>query len=366
MKKLLLFTLVWFCAQQAGANPLIDPPPNIWISEIGFDSTGNWMIELQYEYVEFYHNYNSVDSIFISSSTARAKLVNYTIKAREGLLLVSNDSLMSEINIDMNGDSLQIEYYYNYYSGPGIAVPEPIVYGNYRAATLRAPGLGETIASCHAFSSISAYTGNVNYINYYSIDSSPGFGSENNSTGMCATIYGNIYDESNELLTDFNRKIYAKGSFGFVPGADGSYSVQFLSFKNQISQLYYTYGWSNYIVDIIPISIDPKPDTVIVEDIHIQKITSVQEVKTEQVKMLRIAPNPVRGSVFNYEIVLPIKSSECYLELVSLNGQSIAQFSISESKGMITVPSDVENGMYILRLYINKKNYGTSKILISR
>ncbi|MFC0875674.1 T9SS type A sorting domain-containing protein [Saccharicrinis sp. FJH2] len=366
MKKHLLIILALFSFVISRANPLPTPPPSIWLSELGFESNGNWTLELVYNHVVPEDPRNTIDSIFISSSTTKAKLLNYTFKDYNGILLVSKDSLMSELTIEREGDSIQIEYYYHDYAGQMEVVTEPIVYGSYNNATLRAPKAGESIACYPVFSKLEPYYWEPSYENYYSIDLSPNFGAENDSTGMCATLKGNIFDENNEILLNFNRRIFAKGITDLYPKTDGSYSVRVFSAKNQISQLFYVYAGSRYIVDIIPINLDLKPDSVGTADIHIQKITSVQEVKTEQVQLLRIAPNPVRGSVFNYEVFLPIKSSESYLELVSLKGQRIAQFSLSESKGLITVPSEVENGMYILRLYINKKNYGTSKILISR
>ncbi|MFB6340197.1 T9SS type A sorting domain-containing protein [Saccharicrinis sp. FJH62] len=366
MKKYLLIVLALSVFVMSRANPLPNPPPNIWLSELGFDSNGIWTIELGYNNIWNENTFMPVDSIFISASNGRAKLKNLSFKGESGVMMVTTDSLMSDLNINPVGDSIQIEYYCMDYTVYNKKLTNPVVFGNYRNATLKAPKTGESIACYPVFSSLELHYWYVNYENFYSLDLLPNFGAENDSSGMCATLKGNIFDENNKILLNFNRRIFARGIADFYPKSDGSYSVRVFSAKNQISQLFYVFAGSRYIVDIIPINLDLKPDSVGTADIHIQKITSVQEVKTEQVQLLRIAPNPVRGSVFNYEIFLPIKSSECYLELVSLKGQRIAQFSLLESKGLITVPSEVENGMYILTLYINKKNYGTSKILISR
>ena len=40
--------IVLVCVPVLRANPLPSPPPGILLSEIAFDSNGNWVMELQY------------------------------------------------------------------------------------------------------------------------------------------------------------------------------------------------------------------------------------------------------------------------------------------------------------------------------
>lgn len=155
------------------------------------------------------------------------------------------------------------------------------------------------------------------------------------------------------------------GLFNFKPSPDGSYSVKAFSFKNRISKMYYSEGYNNFIVDILPIEFNMMPDSVIFVDVHIQKITAVDEIKSDLVTMLQVSPNPITDLSFKYEVSIPVKSSDSYIEMISLSGQRIMQFPITENIGKINLPANTTKGVYTLRLLVNNKNYGTLKIIIA-
>lgn len=64
---------------------------------------------------------------------------------------------------------------------------------------------------------------------------------------------------------------------------------------------------------------------------------------------------------FNYEIPIPVKSSNSYIELINLSGQRIVQFPISENSGIIILPASTINGVYTLQLIVNNKSYASVK-----
>lgn len=349
------------CIAITNANPLPSPPPVIGLSEIGFDSDGKWVIELGYKNIYNENTYMPVDSIFICSSTGRSKLKNLKFKSYAGLMVVRKDSLVSNLNINPAGDSIQIEYCVSNVKKLYV----PLVFGNFKNATLACPQTGKSIASYFVFNNMDMYNSTPIYANVYSIDKSPTFGIENDTTGMCGTIKGKIYDQNNQLLVNSTHILKTKGIFDISPSANGSYSVRAFSFKNKISQMYYNEGSNLFIVDILPIEFNMMPDSVISVDIHIQKITAVDEIKSDPVTMLQISPNPIKDLSFNYEISIPVKSSASFIELISLSGQKIVQFPITENVGKINLPANTTNGIYTLRLLVNNKNYGTSKIIIA-
>ena len=360
MKKFLLLIIISLtCIVITNANPLPVPPPMIGVSEIGFDSDGNWLIELGYK--NLYDSYNDADSIFICSSTGRAKLKNLKFDDFAGIMLVRNDSLLTNLDINPAGDSIQIEYYYFYEK----LVYEPLVFGNYRNATLMCPKTEQSIASYFVFDSMNIYNSSSKSSNVYSIDKSPTFGVENDSTGMCGTLNGKIYDLDGHLLTNSIHNFSTHGLFNFQPFSDGSYSVRAFSLKNKISQIYYSEGYNIFTAHILPIEYDMMPDSVITLDIHIQKITAVDEIKSNPISVFKVSPNPVKNLVFNYEIFIPVKSSTSYFELISPTGQRIGLFPITENTGNINLPANTTNGIYTLRLFVNNKKYGTSKIIVA-
>jgi hypothetical protein len=365
MKKLLLIIFSLACIAITKANPLPSPPPIIGLSEIGFDSDGKWAIELGYQNIYNENTYMPVDSIFICSSTGRAKLKNMRFNSWAGIMMVRNDSLLSNLIINPAGDSIQIEYYYRQYSSTTKGLYIPLVFGNFKNATLACPKTGQSIASYFFFNNIYMYNSSSINPNVYSIDISPTLGVENDTTGMCGTLKGQIYDQNNQLLTNSSQTLGTYGIYDNIqPLSDGSYSVKAFSFKNTISKMYYSEGYNNFIVDILPIEYNMMPDSVISVDIHILKITAVDEIKSDPVTILQISPNPIKDLLFNYEISIPVKSSASFIELISLSGQKIVQFPITENVGKINLPANTTNGIYTLRLLVNNKNYGTSKIII--
>lgn len=352
------------CVVITNANPLPSPPPIIGLSEIGFDADGKWVIELGYKNIFNENTYLPVDSIFICSSTSRAKLKNLRFKGYAGVMLVRNDSLLSNLNINPAGDSIQIEYHYFQYNSTTKELYIPLVFGNLKNATLACPQTGQSIGSYFVFNNLDMYNTSIN-ANVYSIDKSPTFGAVNDTTGMCSTIKGKIYDKNNQPLINSTHILRSNGIYDITPSSDGSYSARAFSFKNKISKMYYSEGYNNFIVDILPIELNMMPDSVISVDIHIQKITAVDEIKSDPVTMLQISPNPITDLSFKYEVSIPVKSSASYIEMISLSGQKIMQFPITENIGKIDLPANTIKGAYTLRLLVNNKNFGTSKIIIA-
>jgi hypothetical protein len=348
MKKTLLVIFALACITISNANPINPPPPIIGLSEFTFDSNGKWIIELSI-FSDYDYYYAPIDSILITSSTGKSKLKNFKSVGTNRLMMIRNDSLLSNLNINPTGDSIQVKYYTQYTSNR-FYLSSPIVFGNFKNAKLFAPKIGESIAAC----------GN------YSLCKTPTLGTANDSTGMCGTIKGRIYNSNNQLLLNSTLKLNNENIFYFTPKSDGTYSARILSNNNQITQLIYYEGLNRFIVDIVPIDVSIKPDTVVTADIHILKITAIKEIKSDPVTVFQIFPNPIKDLSFNYQVSIPVKSSNSYLELISINGQKIARYPVSDDKGKINLPATVTNGTYTVRLFVNNKNYGTSKILIAR
>jgi hypothetical protein len=354
MKKLLVITFALACFAVSKANPIIPPTPDIQLSELAFSSTGKWTIELS---ILSSNYYAQIDSIVLSSSTGKSRIKNIIKQGNNRLMMVTNDSLLSNLTINPNGDSIQVMYYTQYTYPIGTPhLSTPVAYGNYRNSKLLSPAIGQSIA----------------LLGVHSIDKSPTLGLANDSTGMCGTIKGKIYDTNNQLLMNSNLKFTGSGLYDISPNADGSYSTRILSFKNHLTQFFYDTqisglpGIQHFTVDITPIDVSIKPDTIVTVDIHMQKITAIKVVKSDPISVIQIFPNPIRDLSFNYQISIPVKSSNSYLELISINGQKMANYPISTDKGKIDLPANITNGVYNLRLFVNNKNYSTSKILIEK
>jgi hypothetical protein len=365
MKKLLFLLIVLVCVPVLKANPISPPPATIDLSEIAFENNGNWVMELQYYN---YHGSNigqPIDSIFISSSTGRAKLKRFKIGENSGVIMVRKDSLLSNLTINPISDSIRVTYFIHLYSSEATILSSPAVYGNLVTATIRTPKAGQSISVYGAPGMYNTYNYSRNAADVCSIDKSPSIGMENDTTGMMGTLQGKIYDPNNQLLTSTNNTYYGIGFFDFQPRADGSYSTRVFSKKHRFSQIYYNSGSNKFIVDIAPMTITIYPDTIVTEDIHILNVSDISQVKSDPQQVMQVFPNPMTESSFTYTISIPVKSADSFIELTNMAGQQIVRYKVTEDKGKLDLPSKIANGTYTLRLMVNNKNYGTTKVLIA-
>jgi len=365
MKKLLVLMIALVCIPVLMANPIEPPPASIELSEIAFENNGNWVIELQSFNYYGSNEYKPIDSIFICSSSGRSKINRFKIVRENGILIIRNDSLLSNLTINPISDSISLTYFRRSYSNETTVQTSPVVYGNFVTATLCSPKTGQSIA---AYGSLGLYNFG-NYMRYlsevYSLDMSPTIGLANDSTGMPGTLKGNIYDSNNQLITATDLTYYGTGFYDILPNADGSYSTRIFSYKHRIDRLYYNSGTNKFIIEIEPINVSVQPDTVVTADIHILKITGIDPVNSKAEPVIRIYPNPLTASSFKYEISIPVKSANSYIELINMTGQQIARYSITDDKGKIELPAHTANGTYTLRLFVNNKNFGTLKIILA-
>lgn len=365
MKKLLLLMIALVCVPVLKANPVVPPPATIELSEIAFESNGNWVIELQY--FNYYHSNEDlpIDSVFISSSTGRAKLKRFKIGTDTGIIMVRNDSLLSNLVINPTSDSIHVTYFRRSYSNDPTTQTTAAVYGDLVTATLHSPKTGQSIAGYGAPGLYNHfnYSRNVEYI--YSNNKSHSIGLVNDTTGMLGTVQGKIYDANNQLIKASDITFYGLGLYDFQAKSDGTYSTRIFSKNHHINQLMYNSGTNRFYLDIAPINVCILPDTVVTADIHILKVTAVEQLKSDPQQVMRVFPNPLTELSFKYAISIPVKSSDSYLELINMAGQQVARYRITEDKGKIDLSANTTNGIYTLRLIVNNKNYGTNKITIA-
>ncbi len=273
--------------------------------------------------------------------------------------------MLTNLAINPSGDSVYIS------RGVVTQLIPTLIFGNLPNANIRAPKAGESIAlygyDCTYYDEYSYSLSHI--LDYdYSIDKSPSMGEKNDSSGMFGTIKGKIYDPKNLLPPDV--WLAGVGITDFKPDIDGNFSARITSSNHTIDKLYYStnkgalaYG---YYVEISPVNVNTEPDSTVNVELTITGIVaSVENVNTGSESVLKISPNPVKDSFLNYEISIPVKSANSYIEIVGLNGQRIGQFPVYDNSGTIQIPGKIPNGTYTARLFVNNKNYANQKIIIS-
>ena len=347
MKQFFLPILLFISIMRAVANPL---PSSPWveISELQFKADGSWILEIAVSPVNGF----PIEVIWIKSNSGESKLAHFEDDGFYKLLVVENDDLTTPLTINSIQDNVSValgtEEESWWYSSS-------LTYG-YPNSEIRTPKAGQSIAAI--------YSGGL-----FSITNSPTIGFGNDTTGMMGTIKGIVYDKDGLPLSNMSDRglIFENWGSFFYPQSDGSYSMRYYSRDNdKVWRLKYRYKDIMLSVDITPFSIFLQPDSVIIRDIYLtgEIATGINEIHSNAESILKIYPQPIKQQSLNYEISIPVKSSETYLIFRNINGQEIYRFSVTENKGIITLPENIKNGSYIVQLISNRKNYVTATLIV--
>jgi len=346
-KRNFVIILLFISILRAIANPL--PVPYVELSELQFRDDGSWILEIAVYPV----SKGLIKAIWIKSNSGESMIRNFEDDGSYKLLVVENDNLTTPLTIDPLQDSIDVTITWSNYKEKYYRA---LTYG-YPNSKIRTPKTGQSIAQISG--------------PLYSITKSPSIGLENDTIGMMGTIKGVIYDKNGlPLVYKNNNGLWFddQGGFIFHPQIDGSYSRRYYSRDNDdVYRLCYR-DYENLLRDvkITPISISLQPDSVIIQDIYLigDIVTGINEINSDIESILKIYPQPVKQQSLNYEISIPVKSSESYLIFRNTNGQATYRFSVVENKGVITLPKNIMNGSYIVQLISNRKHYATTKLIV--
>ena len=367
MKKALISLSLSLFSLIISGNPVY--VPDVYLDKFFFDNNKNWTIVL------IVNIHSPIDSLIISSSSGKSvckkqagDLPDNAYRDNFGIE-ITNDSLNSKININPDGDSIAITAFYKRWDDLPHSTTESIVYGNYRNSIISKPLIGESI---------------VRYsregISFCKRDSLGNIG---------GTIHGHIYDKENNLIT--------KGSFVLSPylelidcwdamggsgvdgidiNNDGTYSTTLYSLKyNRIAigicnkiickpGFYYSQTGT---IPINPLTFTIEPNTSTEMDIHLlDDFVDIQKIENNTNELLKVFPNPINNTSFHYELSVPVKSTNCIIHLLNLNGQLVGSYNIDENIGELFLPENISNGSYLLQLKINEKEYASAPIIVNK
>ena len=336
------------------------------ISEIMFDAEKGWILEL--------NCYNGEKcpflSITVSSSSGSAKS-NY-LPLWDGYysnferVVLTRDSMDSNLNINPLGDKITVvvEYEDYYYEGKISYNESSLAFGYYQGARVQAPFEGQSIGS--------AYTG-LSDVYGYAKTNYPTIGAGNDVSKMYGTVTGKIYDKNNQLLLSNDSMTFFYTTLPFedwpnswpnVPIVDGTYFIQTLA--NRFSRNYVYI--SNKKVKIKPFEIEVEPDETIEQNIYLlEDFTDIKEVNIKDNSPVRIYPNPLSGGQeLQYEVGAPVKSLDCRMEIVSMEGHLVFEGKITDNVGAVTLPHSLPSGTYIVNFKFNNKTQYATRLIIGK
>ncbi len=113
--------------------------PGVVLSELYFDTNGEWVIELQHlDALEW----APIDSVWLKSTSGISKLRRFDPSDSTGIMIVRKDSLLSDLELNPRNDSIEV-LYYSPILGPNVHSRYPVIYG-YENASIGCPTVGHT------------------------------------------------------------------------------------------------------------------------------------------------------------------------------------------------------------------------------
>jgi hypothetical protein len=336
MRKILTLLILVTVIQINYANPI--PVPTIEISELYFDASGEWTLELVY-----YEMTLIPDSIKLFSTEDTVNLPPFTFPFNNNVefLLITNDILPSDFNINRYGDTIKlVSYIY------GDCFEDVLIFGNSVGAVINYPRPGQSISK---------------FSQYFVKDNSPTIGSSNDTSGMCGTIKGIIYDKYSIPVSE--RQFYM--DYIFETTDNGEYSTRVYAKPACFNRLLYEAGQhSTMDMAIIEISYVMEPDSVIERDINLLDTLASGLMNAIQDMPVKVYPNPVSTSEkIMIAIDLPVKTSDIRVELVSIEGKLIRTTKVSEMQIGIETPD--KKGLYVLNVWLDNQIISSKPILVN-
>lgn len=328
------------------ANPIA--LPTIEISELYFDNSGNWKLELQYCNYDFIPT--SFDSVFIYSSTDTAKIPSnffeFETTIETAFIIITKDSLNSEFNIDKFGNTLKVATFYS-----GYPIEDILIFGNATGALINYPRQGQSICK---------------YNHCFVKDNSPTLGVLNDTSGICGILKGTIYDKYSENV---NNRIFYIDNLVFETSSKGEFKARVLSKPSVFDYIIYqwisqgiTFGISASITEI---SYVMEPDSVVELDIYLLDTlaTGINDINVANTP-ISVYPNPIsKSEKLKINIDLPVITSEIYIEIIDLNGKLINKKKIGKNSSSIVAPD--KSGYYIVRTLLDSEVISSNRFIVN-
>jgi len=381
-----LIIVVAFFALSIGvrANPIVLQPPRFFVSELMFNSSGEWIIQIGSLPFNFYEG---VDSVYITTSSGSAKWENFASYYDEPpvfypeppVITLQNDDLDSDLIIRQEGDFVHITTYYDASTWQENATCS-LTFGDYPEATVRSPKDREVILHVPYITDVLIETSFDDYYcstrflhsSLYAIATI----SESNERKVCygkirATIHNPTNQPFSESIIQLQDERYYM-FFDMKEQAEGVYEgdkvpacyYNFDKIRPWVSLCeFYEYQRHDFW-RIKPVQFEMEQNSVVLLDLYIEGEANIQAVEKEENNVLKIYPNPIVENSFYYETALPVKSTNSVIEITGLNGQKLGTFSVVDNTGNIKLPSDILQGTYLVSLIVNQKKYATTKIIV--
>jgi hypothetical protein len=350
MKKFILLGIATLLATGLYSNP--NPPPELHINNFAFTGSSGWRMSMLF----VYGNLNYFDSIVIQSNTGRSKVLTYETDSYGGLSFTDQD-ISPALTINPNGDVIILTGY-SVYCFPGTYTTCEVAFGNVTNPVVVAPLAGQSIERYESTSCI--YPSNE----IFTINKTQTW--RNDTTGAFGTVRGIVYDKSGHPVA--NQKFYM--DLPFTTDATGHYSTRVYSRICTWSSLCYE-KWPNHFTSaqVTPVSYTMIPDSLINSNINLldSLLTGIPTNLSTSGSGFKIFPNPVTDAItISYTSDLTSDSGDLHIDIYNMNGSKVLSKDLDNHLGVITLPINFRNGIYVAELTKGGKVIGSTRFIVNR
>jgi len=332
------------CGAPLLSNPL--PLPQAFISELLFDGTGGWKLEISFQFSSPYHA-TSFDSMYLGNETGMSRIRLDHIQEGTELFVISIDSLVTPLSFQSEGDVVAL---YSYVMQHSYAYGDSLAIGSHPGSPF--PFLSAGYSICR-----------FDYHTFYK-DKSPTIGAPNDTAGSCGTLRGKIYDKTGAFV---NTGTFFLDNHIILTG-NGNYSTAVFSRTFLCTSVTTRQYLPNYTMhhSIDSISITMEIDSVIERDIHFKDyIVGVKGEIIDQGFEASVMnyPNPFNAGT-NFAIKIPhdIIYNKASIEIFSIIGERVCTIPIENGstirwEGKNNSGITVSTGTYFYQLLLDNVPY---------
>ena len=362
MKKLFLGVLGIFIS---GIITFNNPIESYWaeISELYFDNSGNWFIEIELGTAGS-NDILELDSICITSNAGRARIKSINSIDYCSYPVITSDSLSSPLAINKYGDHLTLIIY------PADTLlysrEDQFIFGNQTGSVLDSINQGYSVVC-------------INH-DYYTKDCTPSLELPNDTSGVCATLTGYVYDKNNNIVTDSNLVLV----FPLYYDETGRFVTKILSRTYYFTNIdLWRSGYKVFLtnpfgapityLDISPLSFKSNPGDIIERNIYLTDFISGTESLEEITKPeigIRNYPNPFNSSTSFY-ITIPtnMQNEKGYIKIYNVTGEEVDSIPINGKtnirwNGTDSYGRSLSSGIYYYQFSLKNKIRSTGSMIL--
>ena len=336
----LLFILVLF--SQLIGNPI---PPVLIINEIYFEGD-DWTIEMTNELT----GDETLDNYWIYSSSGESWFNPGITFPINGYVVITQDSLQSPLNIDTNGDIVEIMGWDFY---------DECCFGDFPYSWINPTYVGQSLARINL----------TDYEYFLTKDNNPTLGIHNDTTGTQGTFCGYVFDNQNNPIQGAEIQFYYPYYSDYFPTVTSDVTGYFL--QRMFSLNYETSILVNGLV-LMDTIITIEPDSTTYCEFYIDLTSVDEEIKQYNQIILSNYPNPfIESTTISFDLATkPHKTTQ--INIYNVKGQLIKQYSIGNHQLLIEWDGTNEEGVlqppgfYLYSLEIDGKKVKTNKMIMVR